>query len=81
MSRASREGEIVELLIQAEDIPQATDSITALLGLEDDIAVQVRLLDVSLLGLTRGAQATVKTQRTSGWARQNRRTLLAGSPR
>jgi hypothetical protein len=48
--------EIVELLIQAEDIHEATDSIAALLGMEDDIAVQVRLLNFSLFGLTRGAR-------------------------
>ena len=54
--------EVVDLLTQAEDIHEATDSIAALLGVEDDLAVQVRLLNFPLFGLTRGRRA--------GWARK-----------
>lgn len=50
--------EIVELLIQAEDIHEATDSITAMLGVDDDMAVQVGLLNFSLFRLTRASRAT-----------------------
>ena len=54
--------EVVDLLTQAEDIHEATDSIAALLGVDDDLAVQVHLLNFPLLGLTRGGRA--------GWARK-----------
>jgi hypothetical protein len=59
---ASRIKEILELLLQAEDIHEATDSITALLGLDDDMAVQVRLLNFSVFGLTRASRAAQAKQ-------------------
>ena len=49
--------EIVDLLVQAEDIHEATSSIAALLGVEDSVALQARLLAFSLFGLTRDARA------------------------
>lgn len=49
--------EIVDLLAQAEDIHEATSSIAALLGVEDSVALQARLLAFSLFGLTRDARA------------------------
>jgi hypothetical protein len=53
--------EIVDLVVQAHDIHDATRSIAALLGVEE-IAIQVHLLNFSLFALTRATRAAQAEQ-------------------
>ncbi len=53
---ASHITEIVELIVGAADIHEATDAVAALLGV-DPLAIQLHLLRYSLFGLSRGSRA------------------------
>ena len=53
--------EIVDLIVQADDIHHATESIAARLGVEE-MALQVHLLNYSLFGLTRATRAAQAEQ-------------------
>lgn len=52
---AEHSSEIVDLILRTEDIHEATTAVATLLDVQEE-AIQVRLLNFSLFGLTRGSR-------------------------